>query len=371
MSKKLPMTCKSGIYDKPENVVPLPDRWNGDRWIGYLVHGSDDFRSVNAIRKSYKKYGIGCAFLSIIIKNDFTADLDGKPFNYKKGMRLLLDLNRRKRGISLMQKKGEDWITPEGDLNKLPIVDITDMVEHHFGVIKDMMTDGKDKVFKYLLMYNHLQQIFTDRSIIIGGSYCKLDDIERGKFVFFREKLDEYGGSNNKLTDISILSCIYGNQVHLSKSEKEDTSLDWEDTETNRSIANANLALGLTIKQNMGGRMKQPLIQELMKQLHDATEEGYMLHQERDNITRNNKPITEIIKSSIRYDCFPLPDKDDDSFIEKYENYLKSIGKYFVEVWIPELEKENTKISSVKNEATHKIEERVSKMWDFYLKKTT
>ena len=35
MSKKLkqtkiPMTCKSGIYDKPENVVPLPDRWNGD-----------------------------------------------------------------------------------------------------------------------------------------------------------------------------------------------------------------------------------------------------------------------------------------------------------------------------------------------------
>ena len=79
--------------------------------------------------------------------------------------------------------------------------------------------------------------------IIIGGSYCKLDDIERGKFVFFREKLDEYGGSNNKLTDISILSCIYGNQVHISKSEKEDTSLVWEDTETNRSIANAILAL--------------------------------------------------------------------------------------------------------------------------------
>ncbi|HBQ61604.1 MAG TPA: hypothetical protein DD671_18835 [Balneolaceae bacterium] len=52
-----------------------------------------------------------------------------------------------------------------------------------------------------------------------------------------------------------------------------------------------------------------------------------------------------------------------------YRNYLESIGKYFVEVWIPELEKENTKISSVKNEATHRIEERVSKMWNFYLKK--
>jgi len=370
MSKKLPMTCKSGIYDKPENVVCLPDRWNGDRWIGYLVHGSDDFRSVNAIRKSYKKYGIGCAFLSILIKNDFTDILDGKPFHYKKGMRLLLDLNRRKKAISLMQKKGEDWITPEGDLNMLPIVDITDMVEHHFGVIKDMMTDGKDKVFKYLLMYNHLQQIFTDRSIIIGGSYCKLDNIERGKFEYFRQHLDNYGGSTSKLTDISILSCIYGDKGHLSKSEKEDTSLDWEDTKTNRSIANANLALGLTIKQKMGGRMKQPLIQELMKQLHDAIEEGYMLHQERDDITRNNKPMTEIIKSSIRYDCFPLPDKDDDSFIETYENYLESIGKYFVEVWIPKLEKENTKISSMKTEATHRIEERVSKMWNFYLKKS-
>ena len=370
MSKKLPMTCKSGIYDKPENVVPLPDRWNGDRWIGYLVHGSDDFRSVNEIRKSFKEFGIGCAFLSILIKNDFTANCDGVPFDYKKGMRLLLDLNRRKRAISLMQKKGEDWITPDGDLNMLPIVDITDMVEHHAGNIEDMMTDGKDKVFKYLLMYNHLQQIFTDRSIIIGGSYCKLDNIERGKFVFFRQKLDEYGGSTNKLTDISILSCIYGNQGHLSKSEKKHTSLDWEDTETNRSIANANLALGLTIKQNMGGRMKQPLIQELMKQLHDATEEGYMLHQEREELVRNNKPVTEIIQSSMRFDCFPLPDKDDDSFIETYRNYLKSIGKYFIEVWIPELEEENKKISSMKNEATHRIEERVSDMWDFYLKKS-
>ena len=41
-----------------------------------------------------------------------------------------------------------------------------------------------------------------------------------------------------------------------------------------------------------------------------------------------------MIIKPIRYDCFPLPDKDDDSFIETYENYLESIpGKtYFVEV---------------------------------------
>jgi hypothetical protein len=367
MSKQLPMTVKSGLYDKPENVVCLPDRWNGDRWIDYLIKGSKDNRSVNKIRKSYKKFGIGCAFLSVQIPNDFVADLDGKPFEYKKGMRLLLDLNRRKRAIVLMQQNGEDWITPEGDLNLLPIVDITDMAGRHLGEIKDMMTDGKDTVFTYLLVYNNDQQIFTDRSIIIGGSYCKLDDIERGKFKYFRQQLDTYGGNSSKLTDISILSCIYGNKGHLSSSEKEATSLDWEDTETNRSIAKANLSLALKIKQKMGGRMKQPLIQELIKQLSDAIEEGYMLHQERDELVRNNKPVSEIIYSSIKYDCFPLPDKDDDSFIETYKNYLESIGKYFVEVWISELEKKNLKISSIKNEATHRIEERVSKMWDKHL----
>tara|TARA_Y100000361_G_scaffold97493_1_gene87401 strand:- start:211 stop:1326 length:1116 start_codon:yes stop_codon:yes gene_type:complete len=366
----LPMTVKSGLYDKPDNVVCLPDRWNGDRWIEYLIKGSKDNLNVDVIRKSYKKFGIACAFLSIRIKNDFIADVDGKPFQYKKGMRLLLDLNRRKRAIVLMQQNGEDWITPEGNLNLLPIVDITDMVEHHFGEIKDMMTDGKDKVFKYLLVYNHLQQIFTDRSIIIGGSYCKLEDIERGKFEYFRQQLDTYGGNNTKLTDITILSCIYGNRGHLSSNEKDATSLDWEDTKTNRGIAKANLSLGYLIKQNMGGRMKQPLIQELMKQLHDATEEGYMLHQEREELVRKNKPVTEIIKSSMRFDCFPLPHKDDDSFIETYKNYLESIGKYFVEVWIKELEEKNLKISSIKNEATHRIEERVSDMWDFYLKKS-
>ena len=165
MNKQLPMTVKSGLYDKPENVVCLPDRWNGDRWIEYQIKGSKDNRSVNKIRKSYKKFGIGCAFLSVQIPNDFIAEVDGKPFHYKKGMRLLLDLNRRKRAIVLMQQNGEDWITPEGDLNLLPIVDITDMVEHQFGEIKDMMTDGKDKVFTYLLVYNNDQQIFTDRSI--------------------------------------------------------------------------------------------------------------------------------------------------------------------------------------------------------------
>ena len=55
------------------------------------------------------------------------------------------------------------------------------------------------------------------------------------------------------------------------------------------------------------------------------------------------------------------------TFIETYKNYLESIGKYFVEVWIPELEEKNLKISSIKNEATHRIEERVSKMWDKHL----
>ena len=139
MSKKLPMTCETGIYDKPDNVVCLPDRWNGDRWIDYLIKGSKDNLNVDVIRKSYKKNGIACAFLSIRIKNDFIADVDGKPFQYKKGMRLLLDLNRRKRAIVLMQQYGEDCITPEGELNLLPIIDITDMVEHHFGAIKDII----------------------------------------------------------------------------------------------------------------------------------------------------------------------------------------------------------------------------------------
>ena len=108
-------------------------------------------------------------------------------------------------------------------------------------------------VFKYLLVYNHLQQDFTDRSIIIGGSYCKLEDIERGKFKYFRQQLDTYGGNNTKLTDITVLSCIYGTRGHLSSSEKDSTSLDWEDTQINRGIAKANLSLGYLIKQNMGG----------------------------------------------------------------------------------------------------------------------
>ena len=69
----LPMTVKSGLYDKPDNVVCLPDRWNGDRWIEYLIKGSKDNLNVDVIRKSYKKFGIACAFLSIRIKNDFIA----------------------------------------------------------------------------------------------------------------------------------------------------------------------------------------------------------------------------------------------------------------------------------------------------------
>ena len=367
--KQIPMTVKSGIYDEVENVVCLPDDWNGDRWVGHSTKGSDNYKAIMSMVESFCKFGISTSFLSIVIPNDFEAVCDGTMFKYKKGMRLLLDVNRRRKALGLMRVLDKTWQTPEGDFNKVPINDVTDMVEHHFGKIKDMNTDGKDKIFKYLLMLNHGNEPFSDRSIIIGGAVCIFDIEEREKFKFIKTQLEDYG---NHLGDISIFYSTFGDRGSLSPTEKDSSSLIWEGTDVDKSISKINLALSKKIYEAMSGVMKQPMVQVLIKLLSKAIEDGFLLHQEKRELAETNKQgkmtlTKQLITSSIREDCFKLPSKTADDFLDKYETYTKSIADYYIKVWIPELLNNKAKLTSAAGVLTEEIESRVSKMWEYFL----
>ena len=366
---RIPITVKSGIYDDIENVVCLPDDWNGDRWLGHKIPGSDNYKAIVDMIISFFNFGIGTSFLSIVIPNDFEAICDGVMFQYKKGMRLLLDVNRRRKALGLMKELGIDWQTPEGDMNKVPISDITEMVEYHLGPIKDMNTDGKDKIFKYLLMYNHGNEPFSDRSIIIGGAACVLDADEREKFKFIKTKLEVYG---EYLTDISIFYSIFGYRGSLTPEEKEKTILNWEGNAIDKSITDINLSMMKKIYEAMNGRMKQPMVQVLNKLLSVAIEEGFLLHQEKQESMIPNKfgKLTlkkSVITSSINEDCFTLPNKTDDDFLDKYKEYTNSIIDYYIKVWIPELQKNKLKLTSASGLLVEEIQSRVSKMWEYFL----
>ena len=79
------------------------------------------------------------------------------------------------------------------------------------------------------------------------------------------------------------------------------------------------------------------------------------------------KVVQKVQVSSIKKDCFTLPEKDDDTFVETYESYLDTIGNYFVDTWIPDLKKKKVNLSSAKQTAIIEIQKRVSEMWDKHL----
>ena len=49
MKKKQIMTTNTNLFEDINNIIPLPDEWNGMRWKLFKEVGSKDQKSVNYI----------------------------------------------------------------------------------------------------------------------------------------------------------------------------------------------------------------------------------------------------------------------------------------------------------------------------------
>ena len=354
------MTVKTGLYDDIHNVIPLPDTWNGERWALYREKGSDDEKAVNEIYYSYIESNILCAFKSMLIPKTFFAELDGVMTEYKKGMRILLDQNRRYKGALIAIKKGHEIITPEGEKYKLPITDLTDAIQDAMGEITDFGDEGKEKIFIALQILNTLQKEFTDEEIIIGGAECANDPKRKKTFVYVKEKLQIY---RPELTTKLILNCILG-RSKLDITEKKTVEIDFDIT--NKPIVEILLKAIYRIKKEMGGLIPSPFLHAFVDLVKKWRKNGYFLSQtweQEINVNNRGKITTKnVIKANtVRENCFTLSDPTDTGL---FKEYIESIVNYITGTWKVELKDNNEKRSGNYGEEKREIESKVKDMWE-------
>jgi hypothetical protein len=366
ITKKQIPTTDTGLYDSIDNILPLPDEWNGLRWLNYKIVGTKDRKLVTDIYNSYKKYGILCAFDSVIIPETFYAKLDGVMTEYTKGKRMLVDENRRYKGVTMAIGDGYEIVTPSGKINELPINDLTETIKSKLGTINNMKTDGKEKIFKILMILNFGGKEFSDEEVITGGAECVVDIDEKAKFTYLKRQLKTYcvpGGLTIKLA----LKAILGRDK-LKDSEKEELKIDYNMADTD--ISTLNLKAALKIKKDMGGQAPAPFINILFGEVHNWLDTKYFLGQEREQISTVNKK-TGIM--GFTYNVLYNPDKktyfvlDDEKDINLYKKYLNSIVNYITVTWKKELDEDNEKLSGETATALRNIQERVKDMWEEYL----
>jgi hypothetical protein len=275
---------------------------------------------------------------------------------------MLLDENRRKKAVDVLIDNGYEINTPDREINVLPINDLTEVITRYLGEIKNMETDGKDKIFKILMRLNYGQEEFTDESIIIGGSECVLNKEEKEKFVYLKNILKTYCNPG-ELTIKLALKAVMGRDK-LKDSEKEKLAITYD--MDNKDISNLNIKAALKIKKEMGGQAPAPFINVLFGEIHQWFKIKYFLGQKKQStvtVDKNGNQILRwnIIDTSVTRDCFKLSDTKD---IDLYEEYLNSIVNYITITWKKDLGQD--KLSGEPAVAKREIQEKVKDMWEEY-----
>ena len=359
MKQKQIMTADSGMFEAIQNIMPLPDDWNGGRWLLFRAIGSEDEKKVKDIFNSYKKNNILCSFNTITIPKTFFAELNGVMTEYKKGKRLLVDENRRYKAALIAIEKGYEIITPNGEKYKLPITDLTPPVEGARGKLTEFEGEGKEIIFKQLQILNTLQEPFTDEQIIIGGAECAHDPKRKKTFIYIKEKLKMY---YTDLTVKLILKCILGRDK-LNITEKRNVEINFDMAD--KAIADINLKTAYSIKKEMGGIAPVPFLNALFTLVKQWRNEGYFLSQEKylNNSNKTGSPTIswEVDKSTIKTDCYTLSDPID---IRLYKKYMGSIAGYINGTWKKFLIKKKTSLTGNVAQAKRDIQERVVEMWE-------
>ena len=190
-------------YINLNQINPVQDDVNGG--IDEYRWGKNNPKEKDAIRMheiSFLNYGLLGAFPSIKVPNDFSANLDGQPFRYKKGTYITVDYAGRLRTLKNMVSLNKIVV-----VDKVPICDVSKSV---LGNETEITAAVRERLWDAVITLSTGNNDWSVYNFISSGAEMIVDPYTKSIFTYFRDSMRKYGGTGLTLTNNNVINTLMG-----------------------------------------------------------------------------------------------------------------------------------------------------------------